>query len=582
MSSISMTSKSATPTLSGASTSAIAIACLIALALGVRLQMFWITGGEYESYQTWAEALYYWGITTWYLIGADLIATGQPYNIVAYPPGYSIVLAILGIAADGDQSLRLYQAALDSLAILPLYYIGIRLTGSRIVGLLAGSVHAVSPLFAFNSVTLLAESLSPLLVASVLALMLWARDGGPLRWAILGFVTAFAALVRPDLVLFCIPLGAWWLFTSRRAVPLAALAIAFAVPLLSWGFYSKAVTGQFIITSNSGMYAFWAGLGQVPNDYGYFVNDMRAGEMLTELGIVWHSPEANEFWKKEYFDAWQEHPEHVLATIWHRFSTMPFMVRSYLGPDEYGSWTHDYFEHAGIFIVALSCILLIRRKRYATAFIVTLPLLYALGSLGPVYYEPRYVRYIALSYILAPLAAICLLQVRWLRMGTLGIVGVGLAADMLAGAPALLRQAEAARLEVAAAEGRGSVVADITTLEWTAMAPDVAFEATDDGLVLTTSAQAAAYQITARDPLPAGMVTVRYAIEATEGTIAIGILPPDGSRWLAVRTAGSTSPSSGTLSAALPDGGILLITNARSEDLPSRVTIRSLDVITFP
>jgi hypothetical protein len=555
--------------------------CLVVLAFGVRFQMFWITGGAYEDYQTWSDAHYFGGISNIYLIGADLIASFIPYNITSYPPGYSIILAALSVFTDDNQTLRLYQAALDSCTVLPLYHVGRRLAGPA-AGLLAGAVYAASPLFAFNAVTLLAESLSPLLVASILALMLWARDGTWPRWAILGAVAGLASLIRPDLLLFAGPLGMWWLFTNRRIRPLTALAVAFIIPLLSWGFYSQAVVGQFIVTSNSGMYAFWAGLGQVPNDYGYFVSDARAGELLAERGIKWHSPEANAYWKAEYLKAWHDHPEHVLATIWYRLSSMPFVARSYFGPYEYGSWLHDYFEHCGVFVLILSCVLLIWRKRYAAAFIVALPLLYALASLGPIYYEHRYVRYLALSYVLAPLVAIYLIQSRWLRLGAIGVLGGVFTTGMLTGTPALIWHATASRVLVAAEQEHGTVVETIRSLTWTPAVPDVSFSAVDEGLALTTSAQGSAYQIMARQPLPPGMLALRYAAEVREGTIAIGILSPDMSRWLALRAVGGSAPESGSLSAPLPDGGILMITNSRGEDLPSEATIRTLDVLTFP
>jgi hypothetical protein len=45
--------------------------------------------------------------------------------------------------------------------------------------------------------------------------------------------------------------------------------------------------------------------------------------------------------------------------------------------------------------------LLVRAKRFTDAFIIALPMIYALASLGILYVERRYVRYAGLTHLLA-------------------------------------------------------------------------------------------------------------------------------------------------------------------------------------
>ncbi|NEP09864.1 MAG: glycosyltransferase family 39 protein [Symploca sp. SIO2C1] len=386
---------------------AVALLSVTVLGVWVRYQFFLIHGGLEDSYIEWAKINYFGGISPIYLQGMeDLLNLSWSTN--KYPPGYSLFLTFWTLlGADDPQSLRIAQSIFDSFTIFPLYYILRQIKVHYGIALLCTGIYAIAPLWSFGSIMILAESVSPSLIVWMLALMLFSKNQNKIwLWFLLGLWVSLSTLVRPDLILLIIPLSIWTVLVTiknSRIKSLSALCIGFSSLLLLWGFYNKIKWGYWQFTSNAGRYAMWCGLGQLPNDYGYFVSDAKAVELLSKKGIIYHSIEAEQYWKAEYLNAWKEHPLYVLKTIWFRLSNIPFDHNSSHTPlgTDYFQIVASLLTEYGFWLLCLVVIVLVLWKQWTTAYITALPLVYCLGSLGLVYYESRYIRYVPLSYVFA-------------------------------------------------------------------------------------------------------------------------------------------------------------------------------------
>jgi fumarate reductase subunit D len=576
---------------------------LFVLSLWVRYQFFVINGGLEKSYTDWAMTHYFGGITPIYVQGAENILHFQPWSITFYPPGYSFFLAfwkLLGI--NNLQTIRLAQAAVDSLTVFPIFYVLNQLGVRQLFSLCAAGVYTVAPLWAFGSVMVLAEALSPALIVWLLALMLLAKRQNQLYlWFANGLFVAFSALTRPDLILLIGPVLLWVLFAAPKGSKIRALAITFvgfASLIFFWGAYNKVTNGHWIFTTSAGTYALWAGLGQLPNNYGYFVNDLQAGLLLQKQGTIQFSPAAIEFWGTAYKNAWREHPDHVLKTIFWRISQIPFDHQSsYLGLPNYFEGVITYFSKYGLFVLGLSVIALAIQRKFSDAYIILLPLVYALGSLGFVYYESRYIRYVPLSYILAAAILMNLLYSGFVSLSPLlrkRVVALGLAAfalifignyvsrNMLVLNEETTKVLQVNDLSLAVAQGRTKPIATLKDLKWTKTLPEVSFQTESDShLTVKTSQGRSHYQL--MTPIPVSnfsVIHVEYDVRVDEGGMALGLLLPDGSSFIETKTLsqpGNYVDSWNIRLKNLPSVTLVLM-NSRTEDGRSRFVVRKLNL----
>ena len=76
-----------------------------------------------------------------------------------------------------------------------------------------------------------------------------------------------------------VPLVVWALVAAPAGDRLrAALACAagFLVPWLGLSLANYLLHGNFFVANNVKYYALFSGLGQLPNEFGYFADDVRA------------------------------------------------------------------------------------------------------------------------------------------------------------------------------------------------------------------------------------------------------------------------------------------------------------------
>lgn len=386
----------------------LSLALLVLFAYFIRYH-FWLGfGGLEENYIAWAAQHYFGGLTPGYTSCAAAIAKWDFSGGACrtYPAGYSLVILLGDFVGFSDlQSFRLFQMGLDSLGVILIFALCRNLGCNVLISLVAGFGYAVGATWAFGSTFVLAESVVPVLVVLVLFLMSEARERDKYPWWILvGFSAGFLAIIRTELSVLILPIAVFAAFASapnQKARHALAAGAGFLAVWLSIATANLVLLDRFHIANSVIYYAFYSGLGQIDNAYGYVVSDVEAHLRLAAVGISYHSPESEEYWRDVYFNAWLEHPLFVLEGIWHRFTIIA------LKPEwlALGGWfTHgtqtDVYKGGFIVLMFVSVYLVVVR-RYTDAMLVAGSLVVALGTLGLIYVEPRYVRYAAISYILA-------------------------------------------------------------------------------------------------------------------------------------------------------------------------------------
>ncbi len=377
----------------------LALCAVALLALWTRVQYVDLYGGRGGAYLAWANEHYFGGLSEFYLSTAESIAKGGRYTALHHPPGYPYVLAAfnkVGLRSVG--AIRITQSVLDAAVVFAMYALARSLV-TRAWALAASVAYAVWPLFAAGATWPLAESLSVGLVTMLLALLVWAGRTHSLMKAaaISGAAIGVSALVRPDLVLLCVPAAIWLAMRRKKATVAVALLAGCAIPIALWGVHNRITNGAWVFGSTSSGLGLWEGLGEVPNAYGYVLDDSAANHLLMTRGYTWGSVEADRYFRQEYLNAWRNHPEFVLHVIAARIPRILFDSEQ-LQPLFFarGRQFLDAFG-AGLVLVALWV-----RRRDPTAWLVLLlPPAYAVLSIGLVHFEPRYVRYVQLSYVLA-------------------------------------------------------------------------------------------------------------------------------------------------------------------------------------
>jgi len=186
-----------------------------------------------------------------------------------YHPAWMAMILPIFAAVDDDLSLQgpvdalngtlALGALLDVLAAFLLFYLGLRLTGSALLGTLAAALHLFDPYAVFHSVDGLETSLLGVLIAGVLIASRKGILGEALttkRAIILGILLGFLMLTRTDTVLFAGPLLLVLLFTSAgrrqafRGVMIAGIIASLIVlPWLIWGRWYVGIWGQTSATA---------------------------------------------------------------------------------------------------------------------------------------------------------------------------------------------------------------------------------------------------------------------------------------------------------------------------------------------
>ncbi len=145
------------------------------------------------------------------------------------------------------------------LHLLASYLIGqilLKLTDSKRLQIIGILLYGLCPFIFIYSFYTITESLTPFFVVSVLYCLVRYEKSGPLykrRWIILtGIALGLAVLLRPQLGLFGLPMGIYFLFRQRNKIQQGILnaaffGIIFLAILAPWIYRNYRITGELII-----------------------------------------------------------------------------------------------------------------------------------------------------------------------------------------------------------------------------------------------------------------------------------------------------------------------------------------------
>ena len=157
-------------------------------------------------YRPIMDALYHhnWAIS---IVTGDWLGNDSFFRAPLYPYFLALIYKIFGINLIMP---RIIQIIFGSLSCLLVERIGTNLFSKK-VGILAGFIAAIYPLFIFFDNELLLPALLIFLILSGFYLILkQSRDGGTkLDWFLTGVVWGLAAITRPNVLLFLVVLPFW-------------------------------------------------------------------------------------------------------------------------------------------------------------------------------------------------------------------------------------------------------------------------------------------------------------------------------------------------------------------------------------
>lgn len=198
-----------------------------------------------------------------YLTLADGLAAGEGWSSTFRPPLYAAVLAgVLGAGGSPD-TMRLLQALLATLCLVPVYLLAQGIGGRATARVAAGLV-AIDPVLNGFSHLLWTETVYLALFLPGLALLV--RDpqcASGRRWLGAGLLLGLASLARAQLLTFAplLVLWAWWGRDGSRSWlrGAALLALGWSLVVLPWSGRNLLVTGDFFLVDTNGAYNLLVG-----------------------------------------------------------------------------------------------------------------------------------------------------------------------------------------------------------------------------------------------------------------------------------------------------------------------------------
>ncbi|HUR17293.1 MAG TPA: tetratricopeptide repeat protein [Candidatus Limnocylindrales bacterium] len=208
-----------------------------------RAPFFALLMGDAQSYHTWAQQI----------AAGDWVGTDVFYQAPLYPYLLGLVYTLLG---EGPLTVRLFQAAIGSLACVLLAYAAWRLF-SKPAGLAAGLMLAVYAPAIFFDGLIQKSVLDGFLLCLTLALLtrLLTQPSRPVSWLWVGAAVGCLTLSRENALVLAAAMLVWLfrkppLVSKERLVPAAWLLAGLAIVLLPVAIRNRVVGGEFQLTTS--------------------------------------------------------------------------------------------------------------------------------------------------------------------------------------------------------------------------------------------------------------------------------------------------------------------------------------------
>lgn len=256
-------------------------------------------------------------------------------------PGQALVLAALW-KLTGDQDygyVELLQALLDSLMVLVVFWISMRLFHRPRAALIAAGLYAVHlPLAAMAKIPHL-DSWGVFFTLSIVALFLLALDAwerGRHRWhwlLALGALTGLGVYFRPGVLLLPLALGIAAIPSAglRRAVVLGGLPFAVALLLtVPWTVRNAVEFDAFIPLRLAAGQSLWEGLGEIDNDFGAILDDRLTGEQVgrERPDLRFGTPEYDNYLRDKAIEAIKDNPTFYARIVARRIAMSTVLLHN--------------------------------------------------------------------------------------------------------------------------------------------------------------------------------------------------------------------------------------------------------------
>jgi hypothetical protein len=241
-------------------------------------------------------------------------------------PGLALVDA--GVwSATGDatySSIRWIQILIDIALVVVIFWIGVKLTGSGRVGLLASAGYAVWPGAAVLAKTPMLDTWAGFFVIGALAVFVWARDVQHRygRLFAFGLLIGVSLYFRPFLIVLAPVLPLIGLQSRPRKRLLEALlpTLVAVIAISPWTIRNAYEFGRFIPTRTGLGQALWEGLGEAHNDFGAVNSDVATIKLVhrSHPELQEGDPEFDDFLLHRSLSAIEDEPVHYLKLIGRR------------------------------------------------------------------------------------------------------------------------------------------------------------------------------------------------------------------------------------------------------------------------
>jgi len=254
----------------------------------------------------------------------DKNATYKPEILEA--PGLAVPLAGLWwITGQHYVYVRWVQIVLDTLMVLVVYWIALRLTASRRLSLAAAFMYALWPGALILAKTPLLDTWAGFFVILALATFLWAQTGPRrlLKLALFGLVVGLGAYFRPFILAFPLAFAIAEITRVSRRHTLESFLVPSLVAALVVAPWTVRNLQDFhrLIPMRIGVgQALWEGLGETPNSFGA-VNDDGAAIRFVQArrpDLEYPSPEFDDYLLRKSLHAIVDHPVHYGELILRR------------------------------------------------------------------------------------------------------------------------------------------------------------------------------------------------------------------------------------------------------------------------
>ncbi|HJU65063.1 MAG TPA: glycosyltransferase family 39 protein [Gemmatimonadaceae bacterium] len=270
-------------------------------------------------------------------------APGVP-NVFDAPVYQYVLAALFGLFGEGLTTVKVFQAALDSVTACIVCLLAVRLFASARVGVVAGLLYAVFPLAIYSVADVAPETLFTLLLSLTAFALVHAMQTTKRSYFVLaGVLLGVATLTRPTtlyLLPFLIVPLALLRSTRRTAFHLAVLTLpSFALAIAPWTIRNYVVTGNVVPVAVGGpgevllqgsSADFFTIDGKNRNYYPYF-------ERLKAKGIVLPPNHTDMEWdrftflaaREMYAERWRtEGPVGLGAFFLHKFGRLWYATES--------------------------------------------------------------------------------------------------------------------------------------------------------------------------------------------------------------------------------------------------------------